>query len=150
VPEGAHRDLLTGLIGPRGSGWDVSWMGDGRLPRRLAAATLTEAADQAAALYLRHPASTAAAADFQIALFFYSYTKGPIFKITGGPGMFTAAENDSRRVLRGATLEDLVAAAESARDLRPGEYMFHWIRPVTALAPPPAGSQPRAASGPAA
>jgi hypothetical protein len=112
--------LLTGLIGPRGSGWDVSWVGDGRLPRHLAAATLTEAVDQAAAvLYLRHPASTAAAADFQVALFPYHYTKGPIFEITGGPAMFTAAENESDRVLRGATLEDLVAAAESARDLRP-------------------------------
>jgi hypothetical protein len=150
VPEGAHHDLLTGLIGPRGSGWDVSWAGDGRLPGRLAAATLTEAADEAAvavaALYLRRPASAAAAADFQIALFPYRYTKGPIFEITGGPGMFTAAGNDSGRVLRGATLEDLVAAAESAGDLRPGEYMFHWIRPVAAL-PPHAGSQPGAASG---
>ena len=153
VSEGAHRDLLTGLIGPCRSGWDVSWIGDGRLPRRLVAATLTEAADEAAAaavaLYLRRPAGAAAAANFQIALFPYRYTKGPIFEITGGPGMFTAAENESGRVLRGATLEDLVAAAGSAGDLRPGEYMFHWIRPVTALSPlpPPAGSQPGAASG---
>jgi hypothetical protein len=32
VPEGASRDLLTCLIGPRDSGWDVTRAGDGRLP----------------------------------------------------------------------------------------------------------------------
>ncbi len=62
--------------------------------------------------------------------------------------MFTAAENESSRVLRGATLEDLVAA-ESVGDLRPGQYMFHWLRSVTALSPlpPPADPQPGADSG---
>jgi hypothetical protein len=43
------RHLLTALVGRGEKGWDVSWIGDGRSPRRLSAATLSEATDQAAA-----------------------------------------------------------------------------------------------------
>lgn len=132
------RELLTALAGPCDSGWDVSWVSDGRSPSRLNAATLTEVIDQAAAAatqhYLRRPAS-ASDADFQIAIFPHKYTKGPIFDISGGPGAFTATDEFSRRMLYGATLEDLLHAAEAASDLRAGEYMFHWTRPVTALSP---------------
>lgn len=153
IPEHADHDLLTALIGPRRSGWDVTWVGDGRLPRHLAAATLTEAADQAAAAvvrhYLRHPAS-AVAAEFQIALYPHPYTNGPIFEISGGSGMFIADATESSTVLQGATLEDLVTAAESASDLRPGNYMFRWLRPVSALSPlpPRSGSLPATDSDP--
>ncbi len=42
---------------------------------------------------------------------------------------------DQGRELHGATLEDLLEAADSASDPRAGEYMFHWTRPVTALSP---------------
>lgn len=132
-------ELLTALVGPCDSGWDVSWVSDRRSPGRLSAATLTEVADlaEAAAVqyYLRRPPRAAAAADFQIALLPHHYAKGPIFEISGGPGGFTAADKASGRVLRGATLEDLLRAAESAGDMRAGEYMFRWTRPIMALSP---------------
>jgi hypothetical protein len=130
------RDLLTALVGPGETGWDVSWIGDGRRPRRLNAATLTEVTDQAAAAavqhYLRRRAG-ATNADFQIALFPHDYNKGPIFDISGGLGAFVATDKFSGRTLHGASLEDLLQAAEESSDLRAGEYMFHWMRPVIAL-----------------
>jgi hypothetical protein len=130
------RELLTALVGPCETGWDVSWTGEGRTPARLTAPTLTEVTDQAAAAavqrYLRHPGE-AAKADFQIVLFPRSYTEGPIFEINGRPGAFTATDRLSGRTLNGSTLETLLQAAETADDLQAGEYMFHWNRPVTAL-----------------
>jgi hypothetical protein len=135
APAGTGAQLLTALIGPCEKGWDVSWTGAGRGLPRLTAATLTEVADQATAAaaqyYSSRPAQTADS-EFQIALFPYYYTKGPIFDISGGPGAFTATDKTSVRELHGATLEDLLRAA-SASDLQAGKYMFHWTRPVTAL-----------------
>ncbi len=128
---------LTALVVRSENGWDVSWS-DGRSLPRLSAATLTEVTDQAAAVAARRdlrPPASANDADFQIALFPHDYTKGLIFDISGGPGAFTATDKFSGRMLNGATLEDLLQAAEAASDLRAGEYMFHWTRPVTALSP---------------
>jgi hypothetical protein len=140
------RELLTALVGPCGNRWDVSWIGDGRSPRRLSAATLTDATDQAAAAavqrHLRRSAR-AADADFQIALFPHDYAEGPIFDISGGPGAFTAIDKASGRELHGATLEELLQAADSASDLRAGDYMFHWIRPVSDLPPGTVTAGPR-------
>lgn len=138
APAYTDRGLLTAVVGPCENGWDVSWTGDGRSPRRLSAVTLTEVTDQAAAaavqLYMRHPAE-AADADFQIALFPHDYDKGPIFDISGAPGAFTATDKSSGDTLSGTTLEELFEAADSASDLRTGDYMFHWNRPVTTLSP---------------
>lgn len=147
APTVTHRRLVTALIGPREEGWDVSWTGDGRCPRRLSAATLTEITDQAAAavlqLYARDPAE-ATNADLQIALLPHDYSKGPIFDISGGPGAFTATDKFSGRILHGRTLEDLLDAADAANDSPTRDYMFHWIRPVTALSlgPSAAGLEP--------
>jgi hypothetical protein len=140
---------LTALVARCENGWDVSWTGDGPSPRRLSAATLTEVTDQAAAVAVQYdlgrPAS-ANDADFQIALFPHNYTKGPIFDISGGPGAFIATDKFSGRTLHGSTLEDLLQAAEEASDLRAGEYMFHWTRPVTALSPRATATGPEPAS----
>jgi hypothetical protein len=131
-----HRELLTALVGRGESRWDVSWIGGSRSPRRLSAASLTDATDQAAAAAVQHclrrPAR-AADTDFQIAVFPHDYAKGPIFEISGGPRAFTAIDKASGRELHGATLEELLQAADSAGDLRAGDYMFHWLRPVTDL-----------------
>jgi hypothetical protein len=136
--KGSDRDLITAVIGPRESGWHVTWATKGRGLHRLAAATVTEVTEQAAAAavqhYLRTPARLRAThTDFQIALFPHDYTDGPIFDISGEPGALTGSDTSSGQQLHGATLEDLLEAAESASDLRAGHYMFQWIRPVTAL-----------------
>lgn len=132
--------LLTGVAGPgKQGGWSVSWAGDGAHPPRIHAASLTEAAGQAASavatLYARHP--PVVGAELQLAIYPWGYHGGAMFDITGHAGAFTALDiQGSGRSVTGATLEDLVDAVRSITDIAQDDSMFRWIRQVAALQVP--------------
>jgi hypothetical protein len=134
APSGPQPGLITGLAGPRKGGWSVSWVCAGRAPDRIHAPSLSGAADAASAAVADLFGGRAADADteFQLALYPWPYHGGPIFEITGAPDGFTA--RDGAASVHGATLEDLLAAAQR---LPAGHgAMFRWTRPVSALPPP--------------
>ena len=140
-PPGPEPGLITGLAGPRKGGWSVTWVCAGRAPDRIHAPSLSQAAAAAtaevAALFAAGALAAGAATEFQLAIYPWPYHGGPIFEITGYPGDFTARDStsDGGASLHGATLEDLLTAAQQM----PGGHgaMFRWARPVSAL--PPAG-----------
>jgi hypothetical protein len=132
--------LITAAVGhDNGGGWMVTWAGDGLWPPRVAAATLTETADQTeaavAALYAEYP--PVPDAELQFVFYPWDYKSGPIFDITGNPGDFTARDTkDGDRSVSGATLEDLVEAVRQRADVPDGDSMFRWIRKVASLQVP--------------
>lgn len=137
--------LITGLAGPdKKNGWTVAWAGDGACPPRLHAATLTQAADQAAAavatLYAGFPPVTGA--EFQLAIYPWAYHSGPMFDVSGDAGAYTAHDiQGGGQSVSGATLEELVDAVRQLADVPDGDSMFRWIRQVATLplpAQPPA------------
>ncbi len=134
---GRPPELLTGFISPGRRGWAVTWAGQGRIPQRLSAATLTATADEAAAaaarLYRQWPASTGA--QLLLAICTESYRSGPVLEVAGAPGAFTATDPRSGKIFHGAALEDLIDAHEED-GTGAGDVMLHWTRPVIALSPP--------------
>ena len=125
--------LLTGIIRPGSPGWLVSWVTHGRSPRRLRAATLTsaieQASEQAAKLYRHRP--TMSDTELLLAIFPGPYKGGPIFEISGEPGHFTARDTRGSRTVHCATLEDLAAARAEA--MTGGQCMLVWKRPLAEL-----------------
>jgi hypothetical protein len=129
---GTQHGLITGLAGPRKSGWSVTWVCDGPAPDRIHAPSLSAAAETASAAVADLFSSAAGpATEFQLAIYPWRYHDGPVFDITGAPGGFTA--QDGAASVYGATLEDLLAAAQRM----PAAHgaMFRWTRPVSALSP---------------
>jgi hypothetical protein len=120
-------------------------------PKDLHAATLTEAVGQAAAvvveLYAGYPPNPVA--ELQLAIYPWKYHMGhPMYDISIGRDGFTAhGLQDQVPPIEGATLEELVTAAEHARGAGIDHCMFRWIRPVASLlrdasTPEPDDSQP--------
>jgi hypothetical protein len=134
APGGPPPGLITGLAGPRKNGWSVTWVCAGRVPAPIHAPSLSLAATVASATVasLFAHGTVDAATEFQLAIYPWPYHDGPVFDITGGPGSFTA--RDGATSVPGATLEDLIAAAQRM----PAGHgaMFRWTRPVSALPPP--------------
>jgi hypothetical protein len=127
--------LLTGVISAAGAEWEVFFIGDGmKEPRQFTAATLTEAADQAAAaalaMNMNRPQSDAA---LQFAIYPWDYAlNAPIYDLSGVPGQFRASDiQGSAREITAESLEGLVEAlrAEPAGD----RAMLRWERPFSAL-----------------
>lgn len=122
----------------RKGGWSVTWVCAGRAPDRVHAPSLSQAAAAAtaevAALFAAGALAAGAATEFQLAIYPWPYHGGPIFEISGSPGDFTARDsNGSTASLHGATLEDLLTAAQRMPDGHGA--MFRWARPVSALPP---------------
>jgi hypothetical protein len=138
---GRPPELLTGFISPGRRGWAVTWVGEGRIPQRVTAATLTATADEAtgaaARLYRHWPAG--AGAQLQLAICPESYRSGPTLEVAGAPGAFTATDPHSGKIFQGAALEDLIADVE-VDGAAIGDFMLHWTRPVTTLSPPVSGT----------
>src|SRR5260221_9605600 len=98
---GAQGDLLTALIGhDKAGGWSVTWVSDGKTPKKLTAPTLTALAERAAAaaveLLANQRASTTA--ELQLAIYPGPYQSGPIWEITGSAGGLTATDRKSTRL----------------------------------------------------
>ncbi|MGH3159663.1 MAG: hypothetical protein ACRDNF_24255 [Streptosporangiaceae bacterium] len=129
--------LVTGVAGPdKKGGWSVTWAGDGALPSRVQAGTLTQATDEAAsavaALYAKFP--PVAGAELQLAIYPWRYKSGPMFDISGSAGAYTARDiQGSELSVSGATLEDLVEAVRGLADAPGDDSMLRWIRQVAAL-----------------
>jgi hypothetical protein len=129
--------LVTGVAGPdKKGGWSVTWAGDGALPSRVQAETLTQAADEAASgvatLYARFP--PVAGAELQLAIYPWGYKSGPMFDITGSAGAYTATDiQGSGLSVSGATLEELVEAVRGLAEAPAGDSMFRWVRQVASL-----------------
>jgi hypothetical protein len=131
---GPEPGLITGLAGPRNGGWSVTWVCAGRVPDRIHAPTLSQAAVAASAAVtgLFASGAIAEATEFQLAIYPWPYHDGPIFEITCAAGGFTAqASNGGAASVHGATLEDLLTAAQRM----PSGHgaMFRWSRPVSTL-----------------
>jgi hypothetical protein len=128
--------LITGVVGadPKG-GWSVTWAGEGLWPPCVHAASLTQAADQAAtavvALYAQHP--PVPDAELQLAIYPWRYQGGPMFDISGHAGALTARDIHGELSVSGTTLEDLVAAVRHIPGLPAGDSMFRWVRQVASL-----------------
>lgn len=129
--------MITGLVGPeKKGGWSVQWVADGACPQPIAAATLTEAVDGAAAaaaeFYARH--NPIPGAELQLAIYPWKYKRGPMFDIDGQAGAFTARDiQGSDLQIAGPTLEDLVEAVRHMTNIRQGDSMFRWIRQIASL-----------------
>lgn len=100
--------------------------------RDFRAATLTAAATQARAMAEEHFSRNAAgpAAEFLLWIFGRRMppkppVKGPQLLVTGEPGQFTATDARDDSMLHGATLEDLLAAAE-VNPAQPADYHISW------------------------
>lgn len=133
---GAQGDLLTALIGQdKAGGWSVTWVSDGKTPKKLSAPTLTASAERAAAaaveLLANQRASTTA--ELQLAIYPGPYQSGPIWEITESAGGLTATCPGSAMTSNAATLEDLLTAIQAAPDMDSNDFMLHWTRPITAL-----------------
>jgi hypothetical protein len=151
-PSGDPGTLLTALVGPdsKRGGWDVAWDSEGVVPARVRAETLTEVVEMAAAaaaeLYARYPPNPHA--ELQLAIFPWQYPGGPMYDISNGRDGFLGHDlQDEAADIAGATLEDLVAAAEHTPEAGVDHCMFRWVRPVASLvtdasAPGPDTSQP--------
>jgi len=131
--------LTTGVLTYDGGQWAVTWLGEGVLPGPAAAPGLTAAADRAAAdlaaLLASHP--PVPGAELQLAIYPWDFDDGPIFDVEGGPGAFIARDlvGQHPEPVRGAALEELVAAVAPLPGAGEGKAMFRWVRPATALAP---------------
>lgn len=129
--------LITAVAGPdKKGGWSVSWVGDGAQPPSIHAASLTQAAEQAAsaaaALYAQYP--PVAGAELQLGIYPWRYEGGPMFDITGQAGALTARDiQGSDRSVSGATLEDLVEAVRQMTDIPRDDSMFRWVRQIASL-----------------
>jgi hypothetical protein len=129
------RSLTCMLTADRGV-WAISWLSDDKKkePPEFEAASLTEAADQAAtaalALWSTLPFIPDAELDFAI----YPRRRGEIaaiYEISGRPGDFTAREFQGRnREVRASSLDGLVEAVQE-----PGGDMavLRWVRPFAEL-----------------
>jgi hypothetical protein len=63
-----------------------------------------------------------------------NYRRGPMYDISAGPDGYRAHDlEDKVPAIQGATLEDLVAAAEDTPGAGAGHCMFRWVRPVASL-----------------
>jgi len=132
----AQRGLLTALVGPnKAGGWSITWVRDGKTPKRLSAPTLTASAKLAAAAAVELFADRSArnTAELQLAIYPGPYQSGPIWEITGSAGGLTATCAGSAITCNAATLEDLLTAIQGALDGDSADFMLHWTRPVTAL-----------------
>jgi hypothetical protein len=138
ITERVPEDLLTAVVildGKRGN-WSVTWAGDGVWPEDLRAATLTEAVEQAATavveLYARYPPNPDA--ELQMAIYPWNYRRGPMYDISYGPDGYSAHDlQDEVPAVQGATLEDLVAAAQHTPGAGVDHCMFRWVRPVASF-----------------
>jgi hypothetical protein len=146
-PDIPRGDLLTGLIGPEKDGWSVMWVREGKAPRTLRAPTLTAVAELAAAAAARlwHDRVPSPTAELQLVIFPTRYDHGPILEIGGAPGAFAATDPQTRMTVRGATLEDLITAADTATGSATSQFMLRWARPIAALPPsiPSCGMSPQ-------
>lgn len=112
------------------------WIGAGKNLSDFRAATLTAATTRASAMAtdIYQASAAGAAADFLILIF---GRRLPVFDglsllVTGGPGQLTATDAGNGSVFTGATLEDLLAAAD-ANPAQAGDYAISWIRSVSAM-----------------
>jgi len=142
-PAEPQRELLTAmLLRNHKRTWRLMFVGAGKdMPdRNIRAATPAAAADEAgsivADLYRGSPVS--ATTDFMLFIFGRNtvvYDKGPQLIVSGEPGQLTAADEPDESELRGATLDDLLAAA-GTNPAEPGDYGIRWTRPISALQEP--------------
>jgi hypothetical protein len=139
----ARCGLLTAVIsagtGDQNGQWDVIWIGDGhgcQEPPELRAASLSGAADQAAAsaLALYAAGELAPDAELQFAIYPWDYGKdAPIYDITLTGGEFRAEDllDDSSQPISAPSLEDLIAAL--GQQPGGGAAMLRWGRPFAEL-----------------
>jgi hypothetical protein len=142
-PADQGRDVLTAvLLRYHRRAWRLMWIGAGKdmRDRDIRAPTPATAAAEAtsivAELYRGSPAS--ATTDFMLFIFgrrMPVYDKGPQLLVSGEPGRLTATDMPDESALHGATLDDLLAAAD-ANPAEPGDYGIRWTRPVPALLDP--------------
>jgi hypothetical protein len=128
---------LTCMLTAEDGVWAISWLSDNtkKEPPEFEAASLTEAADQAAtaalALWSTLPLIPGAQLDF--AIYPRRHAKiGAIYDISGGPGDFTARQfQGSEREVRASSLEGLVEAVSQ----QPGGdiAVLRWVRPFAEL-----------------
>lgn len=142
-PGTADRYALVATVNVRGDYWTVGWMGLGRRPGTLRAATLTDAADQAfeAASALR-PGT--AAAELRMMIYPGPFRRGTTFEISGEPGDLRAAEQGQpAETYHSASLEGLADSIRQARQGSRKGFRLHWIRSLIV-----AGTVPSPATGP--
>jgi hypothetical protein len=130
-------NLITAMVAPRRSGWEVSWASDGKTPREFSEQSLTglveRAAQETAALYANQ--RQAAGAELQFAI--YPWEGGGdidvILDVSGGPGNYVARDiQGSGITFTAESLEELVSAAERYVPDR-NRAMFRWERKVSEL-----------------
>jgi len=146
-PADPDRELITAvLLRHHKRYWRLMWIGAGKdlRDRDIRAASVTAAVNEAsrivAELYRGSPVS--AVTDFMLFIFgrrLPVHDKGPQLLVSGEPGRLTATDTPDEALLRGATLDDLLAAA-GANPAEPGDYGIRWTRPVSALADPSSSS----------
>ncbi|HKE66545.1 MAG TPA: hypothetical protein VKB59_18095 [Micromonosporaceae bacterium] len=100
----------------------------------MRASTLTELVEQASAavtdLYARY--APVAGAELQFAIYPWDYHRGPMFAVEKHNQLFIATDElGGGHKLQANSLEELITAGE--HDFG-ADSMFHWIRPVAALA----------------
>jgi hypothetical protein len=142
-PGAADRYVLVATVTVRGDYWTVGWMGLGRRPGTLRAATLTDAADQAfeAASALR-PGT--AAAELRMMIYPGPFRRGTTFEISGEPGDLRAAEQGQpAETYHSASLEGLADSIRQARQGSRKGFRLHWIRSLVV-----GGAVPSSATGP--
>ena len=130
-------NLITAIVAPGGSGWEVTWASDGKTPRDLADQSLTATVDRAskevAALY----ANQRRAADAELQFAIYPWDGGGeidvILDVLGSPGKFEASDIQGSGISFSAdTLEALVSGAERYVPDKT-KVMLRWSRRVSEL-----------------
>jgi hypothetical protein len=129
--------LVTAILAPGGSGWDVSWASDGKTPRDFSEPSLSGSVERASkevlALYANH--REAAEAELQFAI--YPWEGGGeidvILDISGSPGKYEAKDIQGTGIAFSA--ESLEALVVDGQRYVPdaGKAMFRWDRRVSEL-----------------
>jgi hypothetical protein len=116
APRSAGFELCLGIVARDGDGWNAVLVRNGRVTETLSAVTLTEAADAVKARVRELRPRRLAMTGLHLIVVPWAdagldYDKW--YRVSGSPGRLTAAVRGRPRV-NGATVEELVAAVESA------------------------------------